>query len=113
MKIAPVSADLLIKLGLLGAAVLGGLYLVKRATAGVEQAAVWAGDAVQAIINPASDKNIFYGGANAIGGAIAGDTSGSWSLGGWIYDITHDDPLAPPPKTPLPIEFTGGATGSW
>lgn len=39
-------------------------------------------------IRPTSDKNIAYRGVNAIGGAISGEGS-AWTLGGWIYDITH------------------------
>ncbi|MEN0037459.1 MAG: hypothetical protein AAGC78_10330 [Cellvibrio sp.] len=38
-------------------------------------------------INPASDQNVFYKGVNGIGSAITGDKD--FTLGGWIYDITH------------------------
>lgn len=38
-------------------------------------------------LNPASDKNIIYGGVNDIGSAVTGDSD--FSLGSWLYDITH------------------------
>lgn len=39
--------------------------------------------------NPVNQDNIFASGVNAVGAKISGN--GHWSLGGWIYDITHDD----------------------
>lgn len=39
-------------------------------------------------IRPTSDQNLIYRGVNAIGGAVSGEGS-AWTLGGWIYDITH------------------------
>ena len=117
MKVAPVSADLLIKLAL-GAVVLGGVWYAYRQTRAsldnlsqsASSAAAWVGDAAQ-FFNPASDQNVIYGGVNTLGAKVTGDTS--FSLGSWIYDLVNDDPLAPPKKTTLPIENTGGATGSW
>lgn len=68
------------------------LYLVGRKVAGaVADNAATIGNAV----NPVSDRNIFYRGTNAVGGALSG--SADWSLGSWLYDVTHDDydPNAP------------------
>lgn len=39
--------------------------------------------------NPASDKNLAYSGVNSVGAAITGDEA--WSLGGAIYDATHNE----------------------
>ncbi len=39
-------------------------------------------------IRPTSDQNLIYRGVNAVGGAVSGEGS-AWTLGGWIYDITH------------------------
>lgn len=40
--------------------------------------------------NPASDRNVVYDGVvGGIGRAISDDEH--WSLGTWIYDITHSD----------------------
>lgn len=50
-----------------------------------------AGD-VAGALNPVSDQNIFYRATNAVGGAVAGDES--FSLGSWIYDLTHPEPPA-------------------
>lgn len=38
-------------------------------------------------VNPASRDNVVYRGVNGIGGAISGEKD--WTLGGWIYDVTH------------------------
>lgn len=46
------------------------------------------GDAAQAV-NPLNHDNVIAGGVNKVGGIIAGDTSGNWTLGGWFYDLTH------------------------
>lgn len=47
-----------------------------------------------------SDRNLAYRGTNAIGEALTGDKD--FSLGGWLYDLTHDeyDPNAPPTFEP-------------
>lgn len=37
--------------------------------------------------DPTSDKNLAYRGTNAVGAALTGDKS--FSLGSWLYDITH------------------------
>lgn len=40
-------------------------------------------------LNPASDKNLIYNGIiGGTGRVLSGDPS--WSLGSWLYDITHD-----------------------
>lgn len=39
-------------------------------------------------IRPTSDRNLIYRGVNAVGGTVSGEGS-AWTLGGWIYDITH------------------------
>lgn len=96
MKVAPVSADLLIKLSLMAAAVAGVVLLARR-----------AGDALPSFstfgqsFNPTSSQNLAYTGVNALGNAIVDATGpgrngdGSWTLGGFIYDVTHADPFTP------------------
>ena len=72
------------------------VYAASRAASmAADAAAQAAADAAQAI-NPLNRDNIFYGGVNAVGGALVTDPAGpgknadgSWSLGGWIYDVTH------------------------
>ncbi|MBB1073647.1 hypothetical protein HUU62_04390 [Rhodoferax sp. 4810] len=104
-----------------GAAVLVVGFLLYRASQAASNAAAavadTVGNAAQAV-NPVSPENIFYTGVNAIGGTLAGPSSpgtnadGSWTLGGWIYDVTHTDPLisTTAPTTPA---TTGGAEGWW
>lgn len=51
-----------------------------------------AASSVVESVDPTSRDNIFYGGINAIGDLLDdGRSDDSFSLGGWIYDITHDD----------------------
>ncbi|MDZ7939265.1 MAG: hypothetical protein U5M53_13725 [Rhodoferax sp.] len=97
MKASAVSGDLLVKIAL-GAAVLGvGYFALRKVTGAAGGAAAATVDA----INPASNTNLVNRAVTAVGGAIVSDTGpgrnadGSWTLGGWLYDITHDDPLAP------------------
>ena len=47
-----------------------------------------------ALFNPTSDKNLAYTGVNNVGSSITGDPN--WSLGGWVYDITHGNPVPGP-----------------
>lgn len=85
MKISPVSADLMIKLALIGVGVIAAVYLVKSlkdaATAGVAA----AGDALQAV-NPMNTDNVLYHTANVITG---GDKS--QPLGTRIYNFFHPE----------------------
>ena len=52
-----------------------------------------AGEAVKVAaeaVNPTNRDNIFYSGVNAIGDALDdSDNNESFSLGSWVYDITH------------------------
>jgi hypothetical protein len=65
-----------------------------------------AAQSVGEAVNPVSPNNIFYRGANAVGGAVSGDSS--FSLGGWIYSATHPDPTALPdnPQAKRPAATT-------
>lgn len=44
-------------------------------------------EAVPESVKPSSENNIIYKGLGGIGATISGDKN--WTLGGWIYDITH------------------------
>lgn len=65
--------------------------------------------------NAAGEKTTAYEGAGIVGtvGAVVNSASGGAgasfgeSLGGWFYDLTHDDPLAPPKID------VGGTGGQW
>ena len=64
----------------LGAGALAFLYLKNQ-----------AGEAVAAVgnaVNPVNPENVFNQGVLSVGQALTGDKS--WTLGGWIYEITHD-----------------------
>lgn len=42
-------------------------------------------------VNPANPDNVINGGFNRVTQWLAGDDS--WTLGGWVYDVTHDNPI--------------------
>ncbi|WP_341904003.1 hypothetical protein [Polaromonas sp. YR568] len=111
MKVAPVSGDLLVKLALAAAVVGVGVVLVRRAGAALPGLPdLPSFDSVVQSFNPASDQNLAYTGVNALGNAIVDasgpgrSADGSWSLGYWIYDVTHPAPFTPGinPAAPLP-----------
>lgn len=105
MKVAPVSADLLIKLAI-GAAAVGAAWYAwtkLRGAAGEAFGAVAdtvgeVADAVAVGVNPINPENFINRGVSAAGGAIitsptapGKNADGSWTLGGAIYDMTHAD----------------------
>jgi hypothetical protein len=52
-----------------------------------------AGEAAEAVgraVDPTSPDNVFAAGTDAVGRAVTGEDG--WTLGGAIYDWTHDDP---------------------
>jgi len=112
------------------------------------RAAPAALDAAGRAINPTSPDNLAYRGVNAIGAAVTDpdgpgrNADGSWTLGGWLYDVTHPGwadmtPTVPQRQTGAgvpqrqtgaggliidpesglvvydPTARAGGATGSW
>jgi hypothetical protein len=68
--------------GVVVIAVGGGLFYAQR------KAAQTVDDIGQAI-NPVNQDNIFASGVNAVGAKLSGNKY--WSLGSWIYDITHNN----------------------
>jgi len=105
MKIAPVSGDLLVKLTLIAAAVGLVAYGVKEVNdklsklknplAGMSDVLYQTMDAIgnawtSGAINPASTENVIYSGVN--------DSlfpAGTNTVGGWLYDLIHSDPVNP------------------
>ena len=66
-----------------------GVYLVKRQ-------ATKAAAAVGEAIDPTSDENIFYQGANAVVDVFDdGSDNDSDTLGTWLYGLINDDDLVP------------------
>jgi len=64
------------------------VYLIWKAKKAGAAVLDFAKTTVTETINPASDKNIVYGGVNAVVQAIPGNESAT--LGTAIYDSTHD-----------------------
>ena len=77
-----------------GAVGVAGLYvltrLTKEAAKDIATAARDSAEAVGETVNPADRRNAVYRAVNAVGDVFDnGSTDDSFSLGGWIYDITH------------------------
>ena len=119
-----------VKAGLmLGAVALAGfaIWRASRVATNAAEAVVTGVKDAAWSITPWNDENIVYGGVNSVGAAVSGDKD--WSLGGWIYDITHADPMATTPTRGAPATYaqydalgnymgdypvnTGGASGGW
>jgi hypothetical protein len=66
--------------------IVGGALLYWVANKVIDKTAAAAG-AVGRAVNPASDQNLAYQGVNVVGAAVSGRSS--WTLGTWLYDITH------------------------
>lgn len=131
MKVAPVSADLLIRLALVAAG-LGLAYYAWRKASGVvedafsnalDAASSAAGDVADAIIvgtNPVNPDNWANRAATAIGDTLVSDTGpgrnadGSWTLGGAAFDLLNpgwSDNLSGvlPAPEPAPVQSSAGA----
>lgn len=92
MKIGTVSGDMVIKLGL-GVILVGGAAMLIYA---IKNKASNAASALGNAVNPANPNNVAYSTVNTWGGAVVTDPAGpgknadgSWTLGGWLYDVTH------------------------
>lgn len=118
---APVKLNATAVLALVGIGV--AAYAVYRGTqaAGKIAGAVGQGltDAAYAV-SPLNHDNILSKGVNSVGGAIVSDTGpgrnadGSWTLGGWFYDVTNPDTAKAVKDATATIEpWQGGATGTW
>ena len=114
MKVSAVSGDFLVKLGI-GAVVLGGAAWL-----------VWRNRALLDKINPASRENVAYQTANQVGGSLISsptgpgkNADGSWSLGGFLFDVLNPGTAAAvravtaPPSAEDPMidysQYSGGA----
>lgn len=98
MKIAPVSGDLLVKLGI-GAVLLGGVAMLIYTWKSSASAA--AGAAANAVdyVNPNSTQNLVYGTVNGFWGSVLPDGAPGqypdgkggtdFSLGSAVYDVLH------------------------
>lgn len=126
MQLAGESQAMLIKYAVVGALVLGAAWYLRRQAAAGLTAAADAVDGVLEAVNPTSSENVAYRATNAVGGAIAGERH--WSLGAWIWEVTHPAEVArersltaPTPAPSVTFEYVGGggsfrgngATGSW
>lgn len=107
-------------LAIVGVAVAGlVLWRAKGAVSsladGVGRTVADVAGAVGTAMNPTSPDNLAYRGVSAAGGAIVTDPAGpgknadgSWSLGGFVYDVFHDDPVTSwtPPPSPSGLSWS-------
>lgn len=76
-----------------GIAALTVIYLSKQAAQAGTQLFQTIGDAV----DPTNPDNIAYAGINKVGTVLTGpegsgrNADGSWTFGGWLYDVTHPE----------------------
>lgn len=110
MKTSPVSSDLLIKLGVGAVVLVAGFLALRKASSLASGAAV----AVLDGINPASTNNVIYRGTNWIGANVVTNpegpgknADGSWTLGGFFYDITHPEVVAQVRDITKPVNISG------
>lgn len=106
MKVAPISGDLVVKLAAAGAVLALVVYGLSKLKG--------VGNVVATDLNPASDQNLVNQGVTSIGNVLVSPTGpgrnadGSWTLGGWLYDMTHTDPLAGLNSVQAHTTITGG-----
>lgn len=72
---------------LAGTAALTLIYLAHQAAKGGSTLIRTIGDQV----DPTNPENIAYSGINKVGSVLASDPSGNWTLGGWLYEATHEE----------------------
>lgn len=103
MKELPISTGLMVKLGLAVGAGLALYMLTRKAGEAIsttfDAVGEVMGDVVEAV-NPVNPNNLAYKSVNAVGAAINKDADGagknadgSWTLGGWFYDVMHGDQI--------------------
>lgn len=118
MKVAAVSADLLIKLALVAGGIGLAWYALGRLQTGLASAAKGAGQAVSQVadavivgLSPTDPGNLANRSVNALGGILVSDTGpgrnadGSWNLGSWWYDLTKPAPLVSSPPFLPPADL--------
>ena len=77
MKISQINPTLV----LFVVAAAAGVVLAKKIAKGAEKAA--------AAVDPTNPDNVANSAVTAVGREISGDSA--WTLGGWVYDVTHSD----------------------
>lgn len=84
-------------LALAGVAVAG--VLAWRAYTTGREVAELAGEVIARDLNPASSDNLVNRAVTGVGATLTGDPN--WTLGGAIFDLTHNDPDDPSRNTVL------------
>lgn len=76
------------------------------------KSAAWA-------INPLNDDNVFAESVNRLGAGLVSDPAGpgknadgSWTLGGWFYDVTHPDTYSAIRNIGQPTSISSGLTAA-
>lgn len=114
MKLPGIAADTWLTLAAGLAAGLAVLWLVKKAGEARDSAAAAAVDAVKSVadaLNPTSASNLAYRGVNALGDAITADDPRPFSLGVWLYEVTHPAQNARDNAIAAPV--SSARTGAW
>lgn len=95
-------------------------WVARQVAGGVGSASNAAGRVVgsaASVVSPTNPENVFYGLVNGVGQGITGRDS--FTLGGWLYDLTHPEdpgpavvqlPPAAPVRKPQPVATTPAET---
>lgn len=75
------------KLSLTEYLLVGGAIAVAYTVYKTGQAVDAVGEVVAKDLNPANKNNIINKGVSSLGATISGNDN--WTLGGWVYDVTH------------------------
>lgn len=81
-----IKADV-IAIGIAGAVLLAAGWYAKKKAVQVAQEVKNAAIKAAPYVNPMDDRNLAYGGVNAVGAALSGENE--WRFGTWLYDIAH------------------------
>lgn len=106
-----ISNDLTVKLAIAGALGVLGFVLVRKiagaASDTVKTAAVF--------VNPADPQNLVNRAVTAVGDAVVSEdgngrnADGSWTFGGWWYDLTHPTEVAQIKQITKPVNVSNTA----
>lgn len=96
------------KMSLTDYALIAGAVAVGYSIYKTSQAIDVVSDVVTNDLNPASNENIVNKGVSKVGAEISGNPN--WTLGGWIYDVTHPKEDLKPNNPQSNVEAVVGNT---
>ena len=77
-----------------GVGALAAVYLIRKGATATVDAATAVITATGRAIDPTSDTNMAYQGANAVGAVLTDSKPGEFSLGSWLWEKLNPDQVA-------------------